>query len=215
MGCYGGKSKLYAPTSSIRLCDVVKIKNTNIQNDYIIGQNIGKGRSGVVYECQKINNDNTYAVKIINVRDSNNYNKEVMLDEISILLESDHPNILKIYDVYIDNENMSIVTEICRGGELFEKISKEKVIKENQAIIYMRQIISAVSYLHKQSIVHRDLKLENIMFHDESSNSKLKLIDFGVSKHLNKNMLLLETVGSLHYIAPEVLSEKHNEKCDV
>ncbi len=79
----------------------------------------------------------------------------------------------------------------------------------------MRDMLSAVNYLHENGIVHRDLKLENFLFEDHNSNSPLILIDFGLSKHVSPGERLTQKVGSCYYTAPEVLNGNYDYKCDV
>jgi calcium-dependent protein kinase len=108
-----------------------------------------------------------------------------------------------------------MVTEYCSGGELFDRIHKSKHFSEKRAAEYMRQLLSAIVYLHQKKIVHRDLKAENLLFENDSDDARLKLIDFGVSKKFIKGFKLKETLGTPYYIAPEVLMQSYDEKCDI
>lgn len=105
-----------------------------------------------------------------------------MLLEVDILRKLDHPNIIKITEVIQDNRCYHIVTEVCSGGELFDKIMEQEKFKEKQAARYMYQIISAISYCHSNNVLHRDLKPENLLLVDNSKTSVLKVIDFGISR---------------------------------
>ena len=104
-----------------------------------------------------------------------------LINEIGILRQLDHPNIVKIYEFYQDVQSFYIITELIPGGELFSKLAKRKTFTEYDAANILRQIFSAVVYCHKRSIVHRDLKPENILFNTVDSD-KIKVIDFGTSK---------------------------------
>jgi calcium-dependent protein kinase len=104
--------------------------------------------------------------------------------------------------------------DICTGGELLEAILKAGHLDESTAADYMRQILSTLIYLHSQKIIHRDLKLENMLI-DEPGSNNLKLIDFGAATFYKKDDLQSLRVGTVNYIAPEVLNKKYNEKCDV
>ena len=105
--------------------------------------------------------------------------------EIAILKKLDHPNIIKIYETFEENKNYFLVTELCKGGELFEQIEKQGSYSEYDAAGIVLQILKATSYCHTMGIVHRDLKPENILFDSENDNS-LKLIDFGTSIEYDK-----------------------------
>lgn len=192
----------------------VKVKSTDIGETYEVLEKIAEGGFGSVHLCKHKKNKAIRAVKFIPVK-GNRASIESLLKEVNILREMDHANIIKIYEVFRDNSHLRIVTEYCRGGELFDRIVKTKGFTENQAAKYMQQIVSAVVYLHSKNIVHRDLKPENLLFESEEANSALKLIDFGTCKHFSKADKLLERVGSPYYIAPEVISGNYNEKCDI
>ena len=128
----------------------------------------------------------------------------------------DHPNILRVYDLYEDNNNFYIVTELCTGGELFDKIIQNGYLDERTAANVMKDILSAVGYCHKYKVIHRDLKPENILYQDDKTDdSPLKIIDFGTSKQKYNGKELDDVCGTPYYIAPEVLEGKYNEKCDV
>lgn len=107
-----------------------------------------------------------------------------MFKEVNILKALDHPNIIGIYDLYQDNKYYYMITEFCGGGELFDHISTLENFYEPTAATYMKQILSAVMYLHDNGVVHRDLKVENLLFSTEKTGSTLRLIDFGESVRL-------------------------------
>ena len=92
----------------------------------------------------------------------------------------DHPNILRLYEVFEDDKRYYLVTELCKGGELFDEIIKNGVFSEKAAAEVIQQILRAVSYCHEKEIVHRDLKPENVLI-DKELNNTLKIIDFGTS----------------------------------
>jgi calcium-dependent protein kinase len=101
-------------------------------------------------------------------------------DEMNILRQLDHPNILKLHEVFEDNRKFFLVTEFCDGCELFDEISNHHHFNEKQAASYIEQIVRAVVYCHSMGIVHRDLKPENILI-DAEQDGIVKLIDFGTS----------------------------------
>ena len=98
---------------------------------------------------------------------------------------------------------------------MFDRIQNKTVFTEREAATYIKQLLSALTYLHDKNIVHRDLKAENLLFENNSQESHLKLIDFGVSSEFLKGKKLKETLGTPYYIAPEVLLQSYDEKCDV
>ena len=131
----------------------------------------------------------------------------------------DHPNIIKLYEVYEDNRYIYLIMEECSGGELFdriiEKINKKTLFTEKEAASIFKEMMSAICYCHAQGICHRDLKPENLLFYS-SEDSPLKVIDFGLSRIFSKGDHKMSTkVGTAYYVSPEVLSGDYDEKCDV
>ena len=106
-----------------------------------------------------------------------------------------------------------LIMDLCEGGDLFDKIKTAGTFSEKKVSEIMKQIISAVLYLHNNGVVHRDLKPENILY--DNKTEELKIIDFGTAIELKKNQFLTQLAGSIFYIAPEVIKGKYNEKCDI
>ena len=186
----------------------------------IHGRNkLGKGSYGSVYLATHRLTRDERAVKVMNVDRVTSYYLRKLHTEICILKEVDHPNIIKLQDVFFGRRSVYLVTDLCRGGELYELLTSGKsqgfVFREDRAGRLMNDMMSAVKYLHSIGIVHRDLKLENFLFEGNSSNSPLILIDFGLSKHYDSIERMRQRVGSCYYTAPEVLSGDYDERCDV
>lgn len=139
----------------------------------------------------------------------------MLFNEINILRELDHPNIVKMYEFFEDEKRYYIVTEICKGGELFDEIIARGKFTEKDAAVLMKQVLSCVNYCHKNHIVHRDLKPENILLEQNKDFDQIKIIDFGTSLLFDSAKSLDEKLGTPYYIAPEVLNKKYNEKCDI
>ena len=193
----------------------MKVRKGNIRHHYEIRKKIAEGGFGAVYEAKHLKSNQKRAIKFVPIKGPKGGDVQSLLREVSILRSMDHANIIKVYEVYQDEMNLNIVTELCHGGELFDRIVSQKFITENQAARYLLQMVSATVYLHSKGIVHRDLKPENLLFETTEATSNLKLIDFGTCKHFTKRMRILERVGSPYYMAPEVISGDYNEKCDV
>jgi len=147
-----------------------------------------------------------------------------LIKEISILKSLDHPNIIKVYEYFDTESRLYIVTELCNGGELFERILKMKNFSEKTVANVMKQLLSAVNYCHLNNVIHRDLKPENILIETQADAKqdyfRIKIIDFGTSdvyrnRRNSKIKKLTEKIGSSYYMAPEVLNGNYNEKCDI
>ena len=157
-------------------------------------------------------------MKIIKCKSSSEYYSSAINKEINILKNLDHPNIIKVYEFYQSEKYIYIINELCTGGELFDKIVDVKYFSENVASNIMRQLLSVVAYCHENGVIHRDLKPENILIESSEEKDKeffhIKVIDFGTCEILKKKKLT-EQIGTSFYIAPEVLKNGYNEKCDL
>jgi len=178
---------------------------------------LGKGSYGQVFRCQNKITGNVYACKKMSKKKIKN--KEQFKTEINLLRATDHPNIIKLYDIYEDNKYMYLIMEECNGGEFFDSLAKrakeKKMYTEKECARIFKQILEAVNYLHAHGVCHRDLKPENILFSNVADDSCLKLIDFGLSKVMDGDNTLKGTVGTTFYMAPEVITGNYNEKCDI
>ena len=155
-------------------------------------------------------------MKIIKIKKSSNEKK--VSKKIELIKGLNHPNILKIYEFFKYKKNMFVISELCTGGELFDRLIEVKQFSERVAANIMRQLLSAINFCHENGIIHRDLKPENILI--ESNNEKdsdffkIKVIDFGTCE-LFQSKMLNEQIGTSFYIAPEVLKNSYDEKCDL
>mmetsp|Transcript_30061 Transcript_30061/g.5435 ORF Transcript_30061/g.5435 Transcript_30061/m.5435 type:complete len:165 (+) Transcript_30061:249-743(+) len=136
-------------------------------------------------------------------------------EEIQIIKNLDHPNIARVIEIIEDDKHFYLASELCTGEELLTKLELEGNIGEVQAAKYMLDILDALSYCHNAGIIHRDIKPENLLFESKASDAKLKLIDFGISHRRSVSLTPNEIVGTLYYIAPEVLEGQIDEKSDV
>ncbi|KAL3422326.1 CAMK CAMKL gin4 protein kinase [Phlyctema vagabunda] len=135
--------------------------------------------------------------------------------EVAILKLIEHPNIMKLYDIWENRTEIYLVLEYADGGELFDHISSKGGLEEPEAMKYFRQILSAVGYCHSLNICHRDLKPENILL---SKNGKIKIADFGMAAlHQSPEHKLKTSCGSPHYAAPELIKgiTYRGEKVDI
>ena len=180
---------------------------------------LGSGSFGCVYEAKNTIFGNTVAMKVIKKDKENELDEQEIRNEIDILKKLSHPNIVKIYEFYVSENHYYIITEFCKEGELFSYIKNK--YSERQLAVLFYQVFSGLWYLHENKILHRDIKLENIMISgkekDNSTGEELfwvKIIDFGTAKIFEKNKKEKDVVGSSYYIAPEVLKQNYNEKCD-
>eukprot|EP00922_Rhytidocystis_sp_ex-Travisia-forbesii_P001019 GHVS01001448.1.p1 GENE.GHVS01001448.1~~GHVS01001448.1.p1 ORF type:complete len:666 (+),score=103.33 GHVS01001448.1:59-2056(+) len=173
---------------------------------------LGQGTYGSV--CKGRNKDTGQIRAIKTISKSQVKNLERFRLEISIMKSLDHPNIIKLFETFEDHRNIYLVMELSQGGELFDRIIEEGYFTEKDAAALMKQILSAVHYLHSNNIMHRDLKPENFLFLSRSRDSPLKIIDFGLSCRYKPGDTASTKAGTPYYVAPQVLQGKYDQSCD-
>ena len=206
-----GETPGMTPELQISKEELIKISKEPVANYYIILKDLGHGSYGQVKKVKHKKMNEVRAMKITNKKSvSSKY-------EIEILRKISHPNITNIFEIFEDSKKYYIIMEFLEGGELFDAITSIGSFSEESACQIMKQILSAIFYLHSSNIVHRDLKPENIMLlqKPQNDNYHIKLIDFGTAKEFKPGKKMCKFIGTSYYIAPEVLKERYDEKCDV
>ncbi len=195
------------PSLEITQKESNKIKPQKKIGNYILLNNIGKGTFSKVTLGYHTLTSELVAIKILQ---KNKIQDKIDIERINremfILKMLCHPNISQLYETLSTIHNFYIIMEYIEGGDLFEYISINKYLSENQSCIFFRQLISTVEYLNKLNIAHRDIKPENILLDSEKKN--IKLIDFGLSNFTLKNEKLKSSCGSPCYASPEMISGK-------
>ncbi|XP_044754545.1 testis-specific serine/threonine-protein kinase 3-like [Coccinella septempunctata] len=172
---------------------------------FTLGKTIGKGTYSKV--CLATNENQKLACKIINRRNAGQEFIEKFLPrELKILRSIKHPHIVTIYHILDINNIVHIFMDFCKNGDLLEYIKNYGPLSETKAKMFFRQITSAVEYLHKHNLAHRDLKCENILL---TSANKIKIADFGFARFTvneeGESILSKTFCGSAAYAAPEIL----------
>lgn len=173
---------------------------------YIIEKTIGEGGFGKVKLARHEFTGSEVAIKIINkklVKQKKMGSK--IQREIRLLKYFNHPNMIRLYQVLDTTQNIFVVMEYVSGGELFSLVEKKKGLSEDEARQVFRQIIDGVEYCHQNLVVHRDLKLENILVDEDGF---IKIADFGLSNFMKDGHFLKTSCGSLHYAPPEIIQSK-------
>lgn len=193
------------------------MKLTNIHDDYLFTKVLGHGQYGAVREGRKkeANSESvekTYAIKSIL---KNRMNIIMLRRELEIMSVLDHPNIVRLYETYEDEQYVHIVMEYCGGGDVAERIIDEGKFSEAEAASIMEKLLGAVNYLHLHSISHRDLKAENFLYESKAPGSSIKIADFGMSAKFGQNLRMQSLAGTPYYLAPEVLKGSYTKSCDI
>lgn len=207
--------------------DLVLDKTENPADYYDKIDELGEGSFGKVFKVSNIVSGEIRALKVMNTVDAD---ESEIFREGEILKGLSHPHIIKIFEVFYYRQNVYLVEEYLSGGDLWSKISKMDHLSEKVSLMIIYQILTAIHYLHTNNIVHGDLKLENVMIESLSKRHRatviladdslinqfdIKIIDFGCSSIFYKDKPLTKLVGTVYYLAPEVILGSYNNKCDI
>ena len=189
------------------------IQNKSLFDKYEVKQKIGKGKFGLVKAGINKETKKPVAIKIMAKKNMDKSDMELAKVEIDILKISQHPNIIKLYDVFENENYIYIIMENCSGGDLLSYFEyHEYELPEPKVCEIIHKLSMAVYYLHSYGIVHRDLKPENILMTDLSATADIRLLDFGLSKIVGNDEKCTEPYGTLSFVAPEVLQGKPYDK---
>ena len=174
---------------------------------------LGKGSFGTVYKgINKKNKDQKIAIKAIDKNNLTPKECEEIHDEIKLLEQVDHPNIVNYFETYEDKRFVYLCMELCQGGELIQEVMSYKAeFDEKRASEIMYQLLGALNHVHSNKVIHRDIKPENIMFDREGGT--VKFIDFGLACQFKPGKK--DLAGTPYFIAPEVLTGVYGYECDI
>ncbi|CAE7898171.1 CPK2 [Symbiodinium sp. KB8] len=191
------------------------VYDAKVEDRYIFvpGESLGKGSFGEVKAATDRYTRERHAVKCAVI--AKEELAEAFVQEAEMHLKLDHPNVCKLLQVYVTEGACHLVMELCAGGELYDRWADKGYFNEDEATTAVRQMLRALTYLHWHHICHRDLKLENWVYKDNCVDSTLKLIDFGFAKEFSEEMPMSALLGTIYYIAPEVIRGHYNNKCDI
>eukprot|EP00747_Dinoflagellata_sp_TGD_P166053 gnl/TRDRNA2_/TRDRNA2_188264_c0_seq1.p1 gnl/TRDRNA2_/TRDRNA2_188264_c0~~gnl/TRDRNA2_/TRDRNA2_188264_c0_seq1.p1 ORF type:complete len:435 (+),score=84.01 gnl/TRDRNA2_/TRDRNA2_188264_c0_seq1:55-1359(+) len=208
MGCHGSK----APDPMAGLEVFVK---------YDMGRRIGAGSTCVVHEATDKVSGQIFAVKCVvkeeaeAQRGTEKVGEADYQNEVTIMRKLQHEHCCKLFDVFEDDVITYVVLELCEGEKLFDKLEEHIVLEEREAARYMYEMAMAIGYLHRLEIIHRDLKPENWIFSQMGAAGRIKLINFGLATIAKPSDCLSNAVGTLHYVAPEVIRGHYGLQADL
>jgi len=187
----------------------------NVQHGLLIGE----GGYADVRKVIRKSDGKVFACKQLRSGTSCPKTRKLLLQEGEILMSLDHPNIVKAVDLFQNRDEVYLVMELCEGGDLgtkFQLVVNNDIVLPDEAVqVLVKQMLSAVTYMHRMGLCHRDLKLENMVLTNARDFGSLKVIDFGLSQRFKPGKKMTQVMGSPHTIAPEVLGEKYTEKADM
>ena len=186
------------------------VDSSRIITDYYkIEGDIGTGSFAVVKKATNKKTGEKVALKMIPKGLLSEEEKIGLQNEIDILTHVDHPNIVKLFDVFEDDYYYTLVMELMTGGELFETILEKEFYSEMEASETIRPIIDAINYCHSLNIIHRDIKPENLLYSSKDPATRvIKVSDFGLARFISNDTLATTTCGTPGCVAPEILMLK-------
>jgi len=178
---------------------------------------IGFGAFAIVRQCLRRLDNQMFAMKIIK---KSNYKTEeelaLLLNEVNAMRQLNHSNILSLHDVFENDRKLILILDYCKGQSLFDSIVENGAFTEANAKIIFFGLCKALSYLHSQNIVHRDIKIEDLLFRQKSDLWSITLTDFGLCGFIKNNEKLSKAVGTPNYVSPEVLNgEAYDTQADM
>lgn len=191
---------------------------TDLKSKYTLGKEVGSGGFGTVRVATHKDTGAQFAVKTVKKsRLASAEDLKAFYTEAEIHLHlSGHPNIVGIVDLFEDDSSIYIVEEYCAGGTLLDKLAKRKRnFTEPEVAHIAYTVLGLLQYMHHSAICYRDLKLENFLYSSQGEDAVLKATDFGLSCFLTPGKTLNEPVGTLNYMAPEVLHSEYDFKADI
>ncbi|GMH10235.1 hypothetical protein Nepgr_012076 [Nepenthes gracilis] len=205
------------PSAGLQVDSVLQKRTKNIKEFYSLGRKLGQGQFGTTFLCVEKATGNEYACKSIAKRKLlTEDDVEDVRREIQIMHHlAGHPNVISLKAAYEDAVAVHLVMELCKGGELFDRIIQRGHYTERQAAELTRTIVGVVEACHSLGVMHRDLKPENFLFVGQEEDSPLKTIDFGLSIFFRPGEKFTDVVGSPYYVAPEVLRKCYGSEADV
>eukprot|EP00929_Paragymnodinium_shiwhaense_P013771 TRINITY_DN12161_c0_g1_i3.p1 TRINITY_DN12161_c0_g1~~TRINITY_DN12161_c0_g1_i3.p1 ORF type:complete len:744 (+),score=153.78 TRINITY_DN12161_c0_g1_i3:51-2282(+) len=213
------RTKWFPPKLPVRTSIFVRQNAHSLESIYEMREKLGEGSFGEVFRvCHRVSGEIRVCKKISRLKGAMDIDE--ILGEIKSMAMLDHPNVIKVFEYFVDGEFVSQIMEPCNGGELKHRI--DEVFRNGKPFYgegfirdVMKQIMRALAFMHSERFMHKDLKPENVMMVDKTTSS-IKVIDFGLAELFNKDQKLSTAAGgTLLYMAPEVFDRKLDMRCDV
>lgn len=201
------------------------------ESAYEFQEKVGEGGFGQVWRCiRKEGAPESVAIKRVDSKAQQDV--ERLLRELKAFERFSNPHIVRLHEVFMDQEAVYLVMDLCTGGDLVQYMqcfqdTPDRIMRKLEfpdqvmglptrtIALLLWQMFAGTAYMHHHHFCHRDIKLQNYMIKEPSLFPTVQLVDFGMAVRFHKGKLLQGTMGTLKYMAPEVLKGSYNEKCDI
>ncbi|CAD8137365.1 unnamed protein product [Paramecium octaurelia] len=192
-----------------------KMNQTGFHQYFKVYKKIGKGSFASVYLAQRIEDGTKMAVKAFckNAVYKEENGKEGLINEIQIMRILDHPNLMKLYEVYETKNSIYMCLELLEGDQLYGLFKMKRSFSAQQIHSIMKGLLEGLNYIHSMGIMHRDLKLENILFKEPDNYDSVVIADFGLATKVDQKPFLYTKCGTPGFVAPEVINLKDEQLC--
>ncbi|KAH7283868.1 hypothetical protein KP509_34G028400 [Ceratopteris richardii] len=195
---------------------------SDLNSVYSLGRELGRAQYGIIRSCKRRSSGALFACKsIARVSLSDPQQMERIMSETCIMKRLSNSTcsfvdgIVRLHDIIEDKDSIHLILELCRGGDLYERITENKRYTEVHAAFLMKSLLESIHFCHSMGIIDRDIKPENILLLDNSETSPIKLADFGLALEFTKGQTFSGLAGSSYYMAPEIFQGEYSEEVDI
>ncbi|XP_006638269.2 serine/threonine kinase 17a like [Lepisosteus oculatus] len=187
-----------------------RIRTDSFKSNYdLVGKELGRGKFAVVKKCVEKATGNEHAAKFLRKRRKGEDCRRDIINEIAILESAKaNPFVVSLHEVYETTSEIILVLEYAAGGEIFNQCvaDNDEAFTEKDVIRLVRQILSGVAYLHRNNVVHLDMKPQNLLLTSSRPLGDIRIVDFGLSRRMDNVKEVREILGTPEYVAPEILN---------
>jgi hypothetical protein len=173
----------------------------SVEDMYILRDQVATGYASKIHAGIDITTGLKVAIKIVEKNNLSANLKKGLMTELAVMQEVDHPNLLHIHEIFEKRDRLAIISERLTGGNLIDRIIQRGSFAETDAREVIRSLINTVSYLHSKGVMHRDIKLENLLYDSFSPDALLKLFDYGLCKFFTPGTKFTEACGKIQLLA--------------